>query len=407
MIRISTQTVTERSLSAMLKQQSQVSDTQQQLSTGRRVLTPSDDPASAARVLGLNRAVNTLAQYQSNIDRLTSRLETEEGELTGATNLLQRVRELTVQGNNDVLSSIDRGAIASEIRQFRDQLFSMANAKDSGGEYVFAGYQSSTRPFSYNAGVYTYNGDNGQRELQIAPSRTVADGDNGFDTFMNVATGPVATVNVIAPTAPAPAAINAGDITIDGGNGNGPISIGALPAASNPTERATQLRDAINAIVGQTGVTAVNATATTLTLTAVDGTGVTINLSGTATTADTGLTAGTTVPVTSRRSIFETLDLLATDLEAGNSVNRYITDVQLALDTIIEVRTTVGGRLYAVEEQKSVNDDLKLVLETHRSEERDLDYAEAITRLESQMNALQAAQQAYVKVKGLSLFNYL
>ncbi|MCW8948819.1 MAG: flagellar hook-associated protein FlgL, partial [Sedimenticola sp.] len=292
MIRISTQTITERSLNAMLRQQSQVSDTQQQLSTGRRVLTPSDDPASASRVLGLNRAVDTLAQYQNNIDRLTSRLETEEGELTGATNLLQRVRELTVQGNNDVLSSIDRGAIASEIRQFRDQLFSMANAKDSGGEYVFAGYQSSTRPFSYSAGVYTYNGDNGQRELQIAPSRTVADGDNGFDTFMNVATGPITTVNVVAPTAPAPAAINAGDITIDGGNGNGPISIGALPAAASPAARATQLRDAINAIVDQTGVTAVNATATTLTLSSVGGTGITVSLSGSATTADTGLTAG-------------------------------------------------------------------------------------------------------------------
>lgn len=407
MIRISTQTITERSLNAMLRQQSQVSDTQQQLSTGRRVLTPSDDPASAARVLGLNRAVDTLAQYQNNIDRLTSRLETEEGELTGATNLLQRVRELTVQGNNDVLSSIDRGAIASEIRQFRDQLFSMANAKDSGGEYVFAGYQSGTRPFSYSAGVYTYNGDNGQRELQIAPSRTVADGDNGFDTFMNVDTGPITTVNVVAPTAPAPAAITAGDITIDGGNGNGAISIGALPAAASPAARATQLRDAINAIVDQTGVTAVNATATTLTLSSVGGTGITVNLSGSATTADTGLTAGATAPVTSKRSIFETLDLLAADLEAGNSVNRYITDVQLALDNVIEVRTTVGGRLNAVEEQKSVNDDLKLILEKHRSEERDLDYAEAITRLESQMNALQAAQQAYVKVKGLSLFNYL
>ncbi|WP_428603361.1 flagellar hook-associated protein FlgL [Sedimenticola sp.] len=407
MIRISTQMANERNLSAMLRQQSEVSDTQLQLSTGRRVLTPADDPASAARVLGLNGAVETLGQYQSNIDLLTSRLETEEGALTGATNLLQRIRELTVQGNNDVLTVTDKAAIASEIRQLRDELFSIANTKDSNGEYVFAGYQSSNRPFSYSAGVYTYSGDSGQRELQIAPGRTVADGDNGFDTFMSVATGPITTVTTIAATTAVPPAILDGEITIDGGNGYGAISIGALPAAVNPTDRATQLRDAINAISDQTGVTAENATATTLTLTAVGGTGITVALSGSATTANTGLTAGTTAPVTSNRSIFETLDLLATELESGNSVTRYITDVQLAMDNLIEVRTSVGGRLNAIEEQTSVNEDLLLALEKHRSEERDLDYAEAITRFESQMVALQASQQAYVKVKGLSLFNYL
>ncbi|MCW8944691.1 MAG: flagellar hook-associated protein FlgL [Sedimenticola sp.] len=407
MIRISTQMITERSISSMLKQQSGVSDTQLQLSTGRRVLVPSDDPASASRVMGLNGAVDTLSQYQGNIDRLTSRLETEEGALTGATNLLQRVKELTIQGNNDVLSQTDRAAIASEIRQLRNQIFSMANSKDSGGEYVFAGYQSGTRPFSYSAGVYTYNGDSGQRELQIASDRTVADGDNGFDTFMNVATGPITTINTLAPTDPAPAAITAGDITIDGGNGNGPVSIGALPLAANPTDRTTQLLNAINATSYQTGVSAVNATATTLTLTAVGGTGVTVAIAGTATTANTGLSNATTAPVTSKQSIFETLDLLATELEAGNSVDRYITDVGLALDNIIEIRTTVGGRLNAIEEQQTVNEDLKLILETHRSKEQDLDYAEAIARFESQMVALQAAQQAYVKVKSLSLFNYL
>lgn len=407
MLRISTQMITERSLSSMLRQQSELNDTQQQLSTGRRVLTPSDDPASASRVLGLNRAVDTLSQYQSNIDRLTSRLETEEGALDGITNLLQRVRELTVAGNNDVLTTLDKSAIASEIRQIGDQLFSMANSRDSGGEYVFAGYQSGTRPFSYDLGVYSYDGDSGQRELQIASDRTVADGDNGFDTFMNIATGPIATVNVAAPTDPAPAAITAGDITIDGGNGNGAISIGALPLATNPTQRATQLRDAINAISDQTGVTAENATSTTLTLTTVGGTGVTVNIAGTATTANTGLTTGATASVTSKRSVFETIDLLAADLEAGNSVDRYITDVQLAMENIIEVRTNVGGRLNSIEEQQTVNEDLKLNLEIHRAEERDLDYTEAISRFESQMTALQAAQQAYVKVKGLSLFDYL
>ena len=387
MIRISTQMITERSLNAMLRQQSSLSDTQLQLSSGRRVLTPSDD--------------------QNNIDRLTSRLETEEGSLTGITNLLQRVRELAVQGNNDVLSTTDKGAIAAEVRQLRNQLFSMANAKDSNGEYIFSGYQTGSQPFSYNAGVYSYNGDNGQRELQIAPGRTVADGDNGFDVFMNVATGPITTVNVLAATDLVPVAINDGDITIDGGNGNGAISIGALAQAADPAERAVQLRDAINAISGETGVTAESGAANTLILTSVGGTGINVTIGGAATTANTGLSTATTTPVTSRRSVFETLDLLVSALEAGDSVTRYITDVDLGLGSVIDAKTSVGGRLNAIEEQKTVNEDLKLILETHRSEEQDLDYTSAISRFENQMTALQAAQQAYVKVKGLSLFQYL
>jgi len=407
MIRISTQMITERSLSSMLRQQSELSDTQLKLSSGKRVLTPADDPASAVRVMGLNGAMDTLTQYQSNIGRLTSRLETEEGVLEGITDLLQRARELTVEGSNDVLALADKRSIASEIRQLNEQLFSMANSRDSGGEYVFAGYQTGSQPFSRNLGVYSYNGDNGQRELQIASDRTVADGDNGFDTFVDIATGPIATVNVAAPAALT--AVAAGDITIDGGNGNGPISIGALPAAATPAERASQLRDAINAATSQTGVTAEFNTspANTLTLTAVGGTGVTLTLAGTASTANTGLTAGTTVPVTSKRSVFATLDQLASDLESGKSVGRYITDVDLAMENIIEIRSSVGARLNAVEEQESVNEDLKLNLEMHRSDEQDLDYTETISRFETQMMALQAAQQAYVKVKGLSLFNYL
>ncbi len=406
LVRVSTQMINERTLSTMLRQQSELSDTQDQLSTGRRVLTPSDDPASAARVLGLNRAVDTLEQYQSNIDLLTARLESEESALTGSTNLLQRIRELTVQGNNDVLTVTDKAALASEVRQLRDELFSIANSKDSNGEYVFSGYQSSTRPFSVNLGVYTYDGDAGQRELQIAPNRTVADGNNGYETFMNVPTGPVTTVNGVA--AIAFTAIDEGDITIDGGNGFGAIALPALPAAASATERADQLLAAINEISGQTGVTAEKgATPDTLVLTSYGGTGITIGLAGTATTANTGLTAGATAPVTTNHSIFETLDLLATALESGDSVTGFITDVQLAMDNLIEIRTTVGGRLNAIEEQDSVNEDLLLSLKKHRSEEQDLDFAEAITRFEGQRVALEAAQQAYVKVKNLSLFNFL
>ncbi|MCP4288155.1 MAG: flagellar hook-associated protein 3 [Gammaproteobacteria bacterium] len=410
MTRISTMMITQRAVDAMLRQQSKVGNTQLQISTGRKIVTPSDDPAGMSRVLGLNQALETVQQYQSNIDRAVARLETEEGVLEGATNLLQRVSELTVQGNNDTLGKSDTVAIAAEVRQLLDQLYSMANTKDSNGEYIFAGYQSGSKPFTNPAiGSYVYNGDLGQRQLQISPDRQVADGDNGFELFVNVETAAFAKVTAVDATDLT--AIADGDITIDGGNGNGPVSIGAIPAAATAAERARQLEDAVNSINDRTGVrAAVNGGV--LELSVVEGSGISVALGAdagpksglsTITTATTVTAATTTTP----RNVFETLHQLATELENNRPVDRYIGDVHLALDSVINTRTSVGGRLNSIDEQHEVNADLELSLESHKSVEEDLDYAEAIARFERQMTALQAAQQSYVKIKGLSLFNYL
>ncbi|MCP5407724.1 MAG: flagellar hook-associated protein FlgL [Chromatiaceae bacterium] len=407
MARISTMNITQRAIDAMLRQQAKVSDTQLQISTGRRVLTPSDDPASATRVLGLNRALETVQQYQSNIDRAKSRLETEEGVLEGATNLLQRVSELAVQGNNDTLSKSDTTAVAAEIHQLLDQLYSMANTQDSNGEYIFAGYQSGTKPFTNPAiGSYLYNGDLGQRQLQISPDRKVADGDNGFGLFVNVETSAFAKVTAVAVDVTDLTAIADGDITIDGGNGNGPVSIGALTAAATEAERLQQLADAVNGVKESTGVRATINASGALELSVVGGSGITVAL-GAGAAAKSGLTAGSEPTTTIPRNVFETLHQLATELENDRPVDRYIGDVHLALESVINTRTAVGGRLNSIDEQQEVNADLELSLESHKSQEEDLDFAEAIARFERQMTALQAAQQSYVKIKGLSLFDYM
>ncbi|MCB1829362.1 MAG: flagellar hook-associated protein FlgL [Chromatiaceae bacterium] len=411
MSRISTSMITQRAIDAMLRQQNKVSNTQQQLSTGRRVLAPSDDPASASRVLGLNRALETVQQYQSNINRAQSRLETEEGVLNGVTNLLQRVSELAVQGNNDTLSATDTKAIAAEVRQLLAQLYSMANTQDSNGEYIFAGYQSGTKPFTNPAvGSYVYNGDLGERQLQISPDRQVADGDNGFALFVNVATAAFAQITAVDATDFT--AVADGDITIDGGNGNGPVSIGSIPAAADAAERAQQLADAVNAVSERTGVRAAVNDSGLLELNVVGGSGISVAL-GTDAGPRSGLSAVTTpttvavATATTPRNVFETLHQLVTELESDRPVDRYIDDVHLALDSVINTRTSVGGRLNSIDEQHEVNADLELSLESHRSVEEDLDFAEAIARYERQMTALQAAQQSYVRIKGLSLFDYL
>ena len=406
MLRISTQMISERAVAAMLDQQNKVSTTQLQMSSGRRIQSPADDPASAARILDLSGAIERNQQYQNNGDRAQARLEREEAVLEGVGNLLQRANELTVQGNNDVLGESDTQAIALEMRQLLNELFSLANTRDSNGEYIFSGYQTNTRPFSHDpSGGYDYAGDLGQRMLQISPDRQIADGNHGYEVFMDVATYPVASVTTNAATAFT--AISAGDITIDGGNGNGPIPLGAIPPAADAAERAQQLRDAIEQVYIQAGVSAENASSSTLTLSAVGGEGITLGLSGTADATTTGLTAGTYPSVSSTRNIFDTLEQVSSQLEKNGRVDRYIGDIQLALENILGVRSSVGGRLNSIDEQHEVNADIELVLQTHISGEQDLDYAEAITRFERQMTALQAAQQSYVKIQSLSLFNYI
>lgn len=397
MLRVSTKTMTDMSVNSMLEQQARMSKTQMQLSTGKSILTPSDDPTGSVRVVDLKGAVGRVEQYQTNSERASSRLEQEESILMGVTNLLQRTYQLAVQGNNTVvLSAAETQAIADEIRQLVDELEAQANSRDAGGDYIFSGYKSGTKPFTRTAAdTYTYSGDQGQRQLQIGADRTIADGDNGFDLFMNVATGPYAEVTGIAATGFG--AIAAGDLTING------ISVGGIAAAADAAERAGQIRDAINAISDVTGVNAALATSSTVTLSSSAGDVAVVAAS----TAATGLTTGTTAATTGTRNIFESMLQLASTLEAHESVDRYLNDIKEAMNNVSDIHATVGARMNAIDEQYEVNADIKLTLETHLSSVEDLDYTEAISRLNRQTLALQAAQQAYVKVQGLSLFNYI
>lgn len=186
-MRISTQQFYRQGVNVMLDQQATLNKTQVQLAKGKRVNTPSDDPAAAVQVLNLGEVSNRLSQYQRNANLAQSRLDQEEVALQGMNNLLQRVRELAVQGNNGTMDAENRQSIAYEIRQHMDTFLQLANSQDANGEYLFGGYRTDVEPLSHDgAGNFTYNGDNGQRRLQIGDSRDVATGDPGSDIFTNI-----------------------------------------------------------------------------------------------------------------------------------------------------------------------------------------------------------------------------
>jgi len=208
-MRISSSQLHAAAINTILGQQSALSNIQLQIATGRKILTPADDPAGAARVLRLSQSESVTGQYERNSDIAESRLRQEESTLTSATDLIQRVRELTIQANNDSQSNETRPLIAAEIRQRFAELVSIANTRDANNEYLFSGFQSQIQAFTENPdGSITYNGDEGQRFVQIGISRQVATGDSGAEVFGLVGSGNGEFIN-------RPHAFNTGSGVID------------------------------------------------------------------------------------------------------------------------------------------------------------------------------------------------
>ncbi len=399
-MRISSTQINQQGINTILDQQAQLSKTQLQLSTGRRIITPADDPAASAQALGLSQAVAGTQQQQTNIDVAQGRLNLEEGALSGVGNLLQDVRVLALQANNATLSNSDRTAIANEVRQRLDELLALANSRDAGGEYLFAGYKGQTQPFSQNSGGgFTYNGDQGQRYLQIGPTRQIAVSDSGTDVFQAIrnGNGTFTTQDNAANT------------------GSGIISTGTVV---NPA--AYQAHNFTITFTSATTFDVVNNTTSTTILSAqpyTSGAAISFNGIQTAITGTPAMGDSFTITPSANQDIFTTLQNLANALAApvtggntaklNNAVNRSLADIDQAFGNILDIRARVGARLNAVESQKSVNADFVLLAQTSLSKLQDLDTAEAASRLTQQRTALEAAQLAFVKVQNLSLFNFL
>ena len=146
---------------------------------------PADDPVATVRLLQLSQESNKLEQYKGNMTAANNSLAQEEAILNSVNNALQRVREIALEAGGGGLSDEDRGALATELEQREEELLDLFNSRNARGEYLFGGYQSNEAPFIKNPdGSYSYQGDEGQRSVQIAGSKTVALNDNGKDLFV-------------------------------------------------------------------------------------------------------------------------------------------------------------------------------------------------------------------------------
>ncbi len=189
-MRVSTGMIYDSGLASIQNRTSTLLRTQQQLSTGRRILAPSDDPVAAARALEVTQSIASNKAQEVTRDNVKSAVGLAEAQLQSATDLLGRVRELTVQAGDAALTAQNRRSVALELRQRFDELLAIANAKDGIGNSLFGGFQVGNNPFagSVEDGV-SYIGDDGLRALQVSNARQMAISQSGNDIFMRIQNG--------------------------------------------------------------------------------------------------------------------------------------------------------------------------------------------------------------------------
>ncbi len=381
-------------LASLNSLESSIATTQNDVSTGLAYTTPAQDPAAAGTVDNLNQVLSQSQQYTKNANSAQSSLNTESNALTQVENQLQSLYSLALEANSGTQSSQDLGAIAAQASQIQNTLVSLANTQDGNGQYIFAGYATQTQPFNTTATGVAYTGDNGQRQAQIAAGQTIAVGDSGSSVFYNQNGNGTYTVTansnntgsglIGASTVTNAAAYNGGTYTISF-TGPAAYSINTVPPTTG------------SYTPGQ----------------AISFDGLQISLSGQPATGDSFQVAPS-----SSQSIFTTVQNLITTLQAGvpsaggqtqfgNSLAGALNDLSQALTHNSTLQAGVGARLNTITTQLSVATSQQTQLQSSISSLQSLDYAAAVTTLDSENTQLSAAMQAFTLTQGLTLFKYI
>ncbi|AXQ30397.1 flagellar hook-associated protein 3 [Solimonas sp. K1W22B-7] len=394
-MRVSTSMLAQSAVGSLQKQQAAVAKTQMQLATGQRLQNAADDPSGAATAVGLDQASAQYQRYQTQIDTARNRLSLEENVLADSGTLLQRVREIAVELNNGTQSSQTRGILGNELRNLREQLMSYANSDDGQGRYLFGGSQDGVAPFSGSSGA-SYAGDQQQRLLQVTGSRSVADADPGSEVFLRLRDGN-------------------GTFTVNSGNNSGTAGLKSarLTDASlwdggsytlSFSGGNYEVRDAGSAVISSGTYTEGQAIAFR---------GVDLSFTGTPADGDSFQ-----VGASGQRDVFAQIDELARiaglpqdtaaqRAQVQTAMHQSLTAIDATSLHLSDVRASVGNRLAVLDDAEAQNAAQNETTQAALSSIRDLDYAEAATRLSQQLTALQAAQQTFARVQGLSLFDYL
>ena len=400
-MQISTQQFYDRSLRNMQNTQSDAAKTNEQLSTGKALIRPSDDTDKLRTIGNLERAINKVQSYNNNVDHLINRYATEEGALTSASDILIRARELAIQASNATISSEDRKIIAIEVDGLKSELLALANSKDVNGHAMFAGAKTSVEPFVVAAdGEVTYQGDSRQTMIEVSENRQLPKNRSGLEVFTGVTrldeNGKEERINFFAvlndfkesllleqktqvKVAANELSANTGELTING------VQI------TQPAERPTlaEFVTLINAETPRTNVLATLDAQGNLVLENAPGFETDNMVFGANPGAFFNISGTVTPSVDSRQ------------------MERSISEVGDLHDNISVALGRIGSEVQNAEHQKDINLDNEVRLKQFKSSEVDVDFAEAVSRFNAELARLEAAQASFAKLSQLSLFEYI
>ncbi|MBL4823338.1 MAG: flagellar hook-associated protein FlgL [Colwellia sp.] len=407
-MRVSTAQFYQQSTLQMSSKSSDVNEQMAYLTSGKRVLTAKDDAVQYGTLVGYKESLANIEKYQRNITKAESHNNLQEVAFTQAEVILNNIKEQMLQANSGVMSDEDLEAIAKQTRNSFEQLFDLANSKNENGDYIFSGYQTEQQPFSQQTdGTVSYSGDSGVRELQVARNIKIPTNQAGDAAFMKVD-------NVI------------GDFTANYSYISSAADV-ALASANITDRNAYNISDTPHTF---------NFDAITNDLTVTDNGGIvvfpilpalpvpyvpgqSISFDGIEVTLSGNPLPGDSFTLNEQEdvSIFATINDAISWMEQGTSTssqaqrqvsyNTMLDQLNASMTHITSRRVDSGVRLQALESQENRHLDAVLNLETGKSNIEDLDFAKAISEFEQSKIALQASQQVFSKVQGLSLFNYI
>lgn len=412
-MRISTMQQFNTGLRSILDSQEGTLTTQQQISTGRRVLTPADDPVASTRILQLQQDISLREQYQSNIDGAKNRLNLEDAILEGVTENIAKVRELTVYAGDGSMTIEDRSSIAAEVEQLLYALQDLMNTKDASNTYIFAGFKGETLPFEQRpGGGVIYQGDDGERSLDISNSTSVQTNDTGKAIFVDIDsakntfytrdneknTGTGFITNGFVTDQEKYDEFYPEDIIIQF-NPDGFITPPG-PNYSVLSKSDNRPIDGFDGVEYSTG-------------TQIDVKGVNFKIAGEPDPGDSFFVISSekqsiTDTVSSLLEGLRTLQDNPTDSESlDDLLETTLLNLDAAQTSVSQVRSEIGGRLNTIDNIDDLHQDVDLVSQEVLSNLQDVDFAEAVSRLSLQSFLLEAAQQSFTQINRLSLFNTL
>lgn len=306
-MQISTNLMFDRAIAQMGVTQDRLSKTQTQLSTTKQINKPSDAPDQAATITRLKSAIDRQNAYVSTINSVKDKLSQQETAASNATDVLTRLKELTIQAANDTYSGVDRKSIDLEVRQLRDQLLSLANTQDVNGNFIFSGSRVGKQAFATDEnGKLVYQGDQTVSATGVGDQSAVDINRSGTNPFDKI-------------------------VRFD--ENNKKMAVG----------------------------------------------------------------------------FFQVIDDLSAALQSNNSGNikRAVGEMTTLQQGLSDSLASIGAATNKIDNQASLAEENVLRMKSTLSQVEDTDYTEAITKMNKDILALQAAQSSFAKIAQLNLFDYI